>query len=306
MMSDKIARSAKRGSGEVGCDDGRGRRGLAGIGGTAMTMRLSLVPLALLLLAATLSPAAAEMDEAARGERWAELRHALFGEHPITDASSSLHIDAPDRADNAALVPVAIHIDAPLAVAVRTLYFVIDNNPSPLAATFRFGPLADASGVATRVRIDDYTYMHAVAETADGTLYAAERFIKAAGGCSAPAGNDPALALARLGKMKLAVAPSPPMTRPVWAQLLISHPNSSGLQMDQVTRNFIPADFIQKIRISYAGKDVLTVESDIALSEDPSLRFAFTPREPGEVSVEVEDSSQRHFQQSWPLAFASE
>jgi sulfur-oxidizing protein SoxY len=267
---------------------------------------MALVPLAVFLLAATLSPAAAEMDEAARAERWADLRHAIFGEHSVNDGNALLHIDAPERADNAALVPVGVHIDAPLAADVRTLYLVIDDNPSPLAATFRFGPLADASDLATRVRIDDYTYLHAIAETADGSLYVAERFIKAAGGCSAPAGNDPALALARLGKMKLAVGAGPQMSRPVAAQLLISHPNSSGLQMDQVSRNFIPADFIQKIRIRYAGKDVLTIESDIAMSEDPSLRFAFTPREPGEVSVEVDDSSQRRFQQSWPLAVAGE
>jgi sulfur-oxidizing protein SoxY len=265
----------------------------------------TLAPLAVCLMAA-LSPAAAETDEAARAERWADLRHAIFGEHPVEDGSALLHIDAPERADNAALVPVGVRLDAPLAGDVRTLYVVIDDNPSPLAATFRFGPLADASDVAIRVRIDDYTYLHAVAETADGSLYVAQRFIKAAGGCSAPAGNDPALALARLGKMKLALTSSPQMSRPVAAQLLISHPNSSGLQIDQVSRNFIPADFIHKIRIRYAGKDVVTIESDIALSEDPSLRFAFTPREPGELSVEVEDSSQRHFQQSWPLVFAGE
>ena len=36
-------------------------------------------------------------------------------------------------------------------------------------------------------RIDDYTYLHAVAETVDSRLYMAARFIKAAGGCSAPA-----------------------------------------------------------------------------------------------------------------------
>jgi sulfur-oxidizing protein SoxY len=76
--------------------------------------------------------------------------------------------------------------------------------------------------------------------------------------------------------------------------------------MDQVTRNVIPADFIQTIRVRYAGSDVLTVESDIAMSEDPSLRFAFTPREAGVISVEVDDSSQRHFTQSWPLASAGE
>jgi sulfur-oxidizing protein SoxY len=141
--------------------------------------------------------------------------------------------------------------------------------------------------------------MHAVAELNDGTLYASRRFIKAAGGCSAPAAADQEAAKARLGKMKLAFQGTPQLGQPVTTQLLISHPNSSGLQMDQVTRNYIPADFIQQVRVTYAGESVLTVDSDIALSEDPSLRFAFVPKQPGALQVEVDDSSQRHFTQRW-------
>jgi hypothetical protein len=47
---------------------------------------------------------------------------------------------------------------------------VIDDNPSPLAAHIVLGPLADPREIATRVRIDDYTYLHAIAQTADGRL----------------------------------------------------------------------------------------------------------------------------------------
>jgi sulfur-oxidizing protein SoxY len=251
-------------------------------------------------------PAVAEMDEAARQARWADLRHAIFGERPIEDGSPLLRIDAPDRAENAAIVPVTITLSEPLAKSVRGLFFVIDDNPSPLAAVFHFGPAADPRMVATRVRIDDYTYLHAVAELTDGRLYATQRFIKAAGGCSAPAASDEAVALQRLGKMKLAFEGGAPLGRPVTAQLLISHPNSSGLQMDQVTRQYVPADFIQQVRITYRGEAVLTVDSDIALSEDPSIRFAFLPRQPGDLRVEVEDSDQRHFAQAWPLPPATE
>jgi len=145
-----------------------------------------------------------------------------------------------------------------------------------------------------------------VAELDDGTLYASARFIKAAGGCSAPASADQAAALARLGKMKLAFQGTPQLGAPVTAQLLISHPNSSGLQMDQVTRNYIPANFVQQVRVTYAGEPVLTIDSDIALSEDPSIRFAFLPRKAGELQVEVDDSSQRHFKQHWPLPAATD
>jgi sulfur-oxidizing protein SoxY len=262
--------------------------------------------LALWLSTATVLPAQAEMDDAARAARWADLRHAIFGERPIADGAGLVSIDAPMRAENAALVPITLRLAGARAAEVRKLYLVIDDNPSPLAAVFSFGPAADPHEVATRVRVDDYTNLHAVAETADGTLYGSERFIKASGGCSAPAGNDPALALARLGKMKLSFPVTPVPGRTATAQLLISHPNSSGLQMDQLTRNYVPADFIQQVRITYDGAPVLTVDSDIAISEDPSLRFGFVPPGPGELKVEVDDSSRRHFSGAWPVAAPTE
>jgi sulfur-oxidizing protein SoxY len=264
-----------------------------------MKMR-PLFPIVLFVVL-TAFPAAAEMSEAERAARWADLAHALFEDRPIQEAGDALSIDAPERAEDAAIVPIALRVAEPLAKDVSALYLVIDNNPSPLAAVFHFGALADRSTVATRVRVDDYTYIHAIAETTDGRLYLARRFIKAAGGCSAPAGSDPAVASARLGRMKLSIASPGGPERSSRVQLLISHPNSSGLQMDQLTRNYIAADFIQKIRITDGGAEVLTVESDIALSEDPSIRFALLPRVAGDLKVEVEDSQQRHFAQDWPL-----
>jgi sulfur-oxidizing protein SoxY len=266
--------------------------------------------LALLLgMASALAPAApasAEMSEAARQSRWEDLRHAIFGDHVVKDAGDLVRIEAADRAEDAAIVPVTLALAEPIQRRVRKLYFVIDDNPSPLAAVFSFGAAADPRSIATRVRIDDYTYMHAVAELDDGTLYVSRRFIKAAGGCSAPAAADQEAAQARLGKMKLAFQGGAQLGSPVTAQLLISHPNSSGLQMDQVTRNYIPADFIQQMRVTYAGEPVLTIDSDIALSEDPSVRFAFLPRKPGELQVEVDDSNQRHFKQRWVFPAATD
>ena len=64
---------------------------------------------------------------------------------------------------------------------------MIDENPSPLAAVFSPGAASGMRSLSTRVRVDSYTNVHAVAELSDGQLYAAQRFVKAAGGCSAPA-----------------------------------------------------------------------------------------------------------------------
>lgn len=45
--------------------------------------------------------------------------------------------------------------------------------------------------LATRVRVDDYSYVRAVAETADGKLHMVKAFVKASGGCSAPPSRTP-------------------------------------------------------------------------------------------------------------------
>jgi sulfur-oxidizing protein SoxY len=263
----------------------------------------------LLLGFALLGPARAEPTEAERLTRWSDLRHAIFGDRVVEDAGDLVAIDAPARAEDAAIVPVAIRVAETFAPEIRSLYLVIDDNPSPLAAHFLFGPAADAREIATRVRIDDYTYLHAVAETADGRLYMAARFIKAAGGCSAPASKDQALALERRGKMKLSFADRGRPDEPVKVKLLISHPNSSGLQMDPVTRNYIPADFMQTLDVTYNGQPVFRLESDIAISEDPSFNFSVRPSNlsgTGVIEAEVLDSSQRHFSQSWSVPAAAQ
>lgn len=248
------------------------------------------------------TPAKAEVSEAARAQRWADLRHVLFGDRAVEEGGDLVRLAAPDRAADAALVPVTISLAETLAPEVRQVYLVIDENPSPLAAVFHAGSAADLREIGTRVRVDDYTYMHAVAETADGKLYGTTRFIKAAGGCSAPAGKDQALAMERLGRMKLSFQGKPRLNETVTAQLLVSHPNNSGMQMDQLTRNYIPADFVRTIRIAYAGAPILTIDGDISLSEDPTIRFTFVPKRAGELSAEIEDSSDRRFTASWPLA----
>ena len=265
------------------------------------------VPAFLLILLAFGGTAFATPTEAERAARWSDLRHAIFGERVVEDAGGLVAIEAPDRAEDAAIVPVTIEVSAKLATELRGLYLVIDYNPSPLAAHFVLGPLADARQIETRVRIDDYTYLHAVAETADGRLYATARFIKAAGGCSAPAGKDQALALKRLGKMKLVLGEHQKSDLPQQAKLLISHPNNSGLQVDQLTHYYIPADFMQTLKVTYNDQLVFKLESDIAISEDPTFNFAFHPANRGNAGVltaEILDSSQRHFKQSWPVPAA--
>ncbi|MGB8839662.1 MAG: quinoprotein dehydrogenase-associated SoxYZ-like carrier [Aliidongia sp.] len=259
--------------------------------------RIALIAL-LAALAATGS-ARAEEDEASRQARWADLRHAVFGDRAVTDGAGIITLDAPPRALDAALVPITIDLPGP--AKIKSVYVIIDENPSPLAGTFHFGPAADTHQLRTRIRVDAYTLIHAVAETEDGQLYATEKFVKAAGGCSAPSSKDAKLAMERLGQMKLKPVGEGAGQATETMQLLISHPNFNGMQMDQLTRNYTPARFIQDVKVMRGNALVFDLESDISLSEDPAITFGVTGKSPAPITVEIHDSANATFKQNFEV-----
>jgi sulfur-oxidizing protein SoxY len=266
--------------------------------------RRRLIGLAVGLAAATTIGPALAGDDAA----WADIRAYLLPDRAIHDGAGVIRLSAPERAHDAAVVPIEIEALIPQAPEryIKTVHLVIDDNPAPVAGVFHLSPDGGSATIATRVRVNEYTNLRAIAETSDGELYMASRFVKAAGGCSAPALKDHEQAMARLGQIK--IKPITPFTpgEPNRAQLLISHPNYSGMQMDPLTRNWIPPDYVREIEISYGDRTVMRVEGDISLSENPSLHFSFVPDGPGELRVRVLDSEDRAFSTSLPLGQSAE
>lgn len=264
------------------------------------TLRRFAVITGLVLLAA--SPLAQAQlksgDNPEANEVWKKVRASLFAARPIANVGDDvLLLDTPNRAEDAAIVPISIKFRAPQNAGqyVSKLYLLIDNNPSPIAGVFTFTPNAGRADVETRVRVDEYTHVRAIAEMNDGKLLMNTRFVKASGGCSAPPGKDQAAAMASLGKMKFRVEGDVVSRKPVLAQLMISHPNNSGLAMDQATRQFTPAHYVRTVNVSYAGQPVMTADVDISISENPSFRFYFVPNGEGELKAEVVDSADKRF-----------
>jgi sulfur-oxidizing protein SoxY len=248
---------------------------------------------AALLLAAAMPALAAD--------NWAKIRPGLFQDRTIAeDSGQMLELVAPVRAEDAAVVPVAIHtrLAQNPGLYVKRLYLIVDNNPAPLAAVFNMTPELGRADIETRVRVEEYTSIRAVAELSDGSLHMNSRYVKASGGCSAPAGKDPAAAAAGLGKMKLTLERTPQLNQPVLAQLMIRHPNNSGMAMDQVTRLYAPPHYVKHIDVSYNGKRIMSADTDISISENPNFRFYFLPRQDGALAVEAVDSDDLSFKTS--------
>jgi sulfur-oxidizing protein SoxY len=91
------------------------------------------------------------------------------------------------------------------------------------------------------------------------------------------------------------------LNQPNLAELMISHPNVSGLAMDQVSRLYAPPRFVRTVQVSYAGKPVMSADVDFTISENPNFRFYFVPRADGDLKAEVVDSSNATFETSFAI-----
>lgn len=264
------------------------------------TLRRLLLALPATLLATAVPAANLQPDDdPAASPVWQKVRASLFENRPIQSASAELlRLEAPARAIDAAVVPIAIRTRVPAGAAwyVSKLYLIIDANPSPISGIFSFTPDSGRADIETRVRVDAYSHVRAIVETSDGKLHMVTRFVKASGGCSAPAGSDAAAAQASLGQMRFRVEGDLKGKEPVLAQLAIEHPNHSGLAMDQATRQYTPAHYVRKIDVSYAGRPVLSADVDFSMSENPNFRFYFVPQAGGgELRATVVDSKDLRF-----------
>jgi sulfur-oxidizing protein SoxY len=129
------------------------------------------------------SPAFADADAKAwpqdafkqKGE--AETLQALYGR--TAEPSDKISLDAPEIAENGAVVPVSVSSSLPNVTALAIL--VLDN-PNTLAAAYKVPPGTEAS-VSNRLKMAKTSKLIAVIE-AGGKLYSASKEVKVTvGGC---------------------------------------------------------------------------------------------------------------------------
>ena len=114
----------------------------------------------LFLFGAPMAPAAEANDP------WPGLVQDIFNNRPMNDGSDVISVEMPVRAEDAAIVPVTLRtkLSSGDSRQVVSITLVIDQNPAPMAAKFQLGPDAKVSEISTRVRVNNYTDVHAVAE----------------------------------------------------------------------------------------------------------------------------------------------
>ena len=270
-----------------------------------MTPKRPLLALCAALLATPLVAGDGVKNPLTDSATWEDLRYDVVGDDKITMSDTLLALEAPYRAHDAATVPILLkQLDEGTSISKATV--VIDENPAPVAGVFTFSDAMAPLDFEMRVRVNQYSNVRVISETPDG-LHMTGRFVKASGGCSAPASKDPAIALADMGQMRLksfdsAALVSTPRRE---AQIMIRHPNYSGLQRDQITQLFIPAHFLDHIEVWQGEELLFTMDGGISISENPVFRFSYRENGALALTVKATDTDGNAFETVLPKAPAT-
>ena len=224
---------------------------------------------------------------------WPTLRPHFYGTRNISEVGdASMSVEAPASTPDPSATPVTIHFGEALAGALKQVRVIIDNNPSPVVATFDVNPSLPVDEIDLRVRIDRFTSVRAIAETTDGHLEMRSTWVNASGGCSTP---PSAASGGTLGEIRFR-----PSSEGKALQVSIRHPNNSGFQIDPRTGDAIAPHFISHIILRAGEQTLLAADTGISISENPTLRIAARTALPAPLTVEATDvPTQARYTATW-------
>ncbi|MCP5198783.1 MAG: quinoprotein dehydrogenase-associated SoxYZ-like carrier [Gammaproteobacteria bacterium] len=232
------------------------------------------------------------------------LRPHHFPDTEIIEDSTVIELSTPYRSEDAAFTPLRITAKIPQTPAryIESIHLFVDHNPEPEVGTFHFTPAAGRADLALRIRIDRYTDVRAIAVLNNGEHHMVKSFVKAQGGCAIPVAIDYKQAMAGLGKIQLhTLTDKVEDGAGLPTQLRIRHPNFTGMQMDYKIYAVRPAHYVNSIRVLLNGEAIMTAETGISISEDPSFRFFVNPDAKGTLTAEITDTKGNSWEESLTL-----
>lgn len=246
----------------------------------------------------------AKREQVRHDQRWNVIKTSLFPDQTvIADGTDVLTIEAPTVPRDPAMVPVTIKAQFPQTEDryIKKISLLIDHNPAPLAAVFHLTPRSGEAHLKTRVRVNEFSAVRAVAELNTGEHYVASDFVRASGGCDTPPRVDTKALTQTMGRMNLRLPGGTRLGELSAADLLITHPNFNGMQVGNTAGEYLPMRLVQRIEVSYANDPILMIDGHLSLSQDPKFRFYYVPEKAGEFTARVIDSDNTEFKERWAV-----
>ena len=251
-------------------------------------------------------------SQAYAGSAWDDIRPSAFGDRPITDGQGLLTFKAPYRAEDQRAVPISVEAAFSDGRKVKSVTFVIDENPMPVAAKFTFADNRDRVALEINIRLDHQSPVRAIVETSDGALYMSEKFVKASGlgVCAAPPVGDERELARTMGQMRLTdltgsdkAAGATRFRRQ--AALDIRHPQNTGMQMNQITLLYIPLRYVSAIEVRQGDEKLFDLTGSMTLSENPHIEFDYLLNGAATLKVQTKDTSETVWNQEFPVGSGS-
>lgn len=240
---------------------------------------------------------------------WSAIKPAIFQERVIHHSRELVSLDAPYRTLDDRVIPISVKSSAPSGRTIKSLTLIADDNPMPVIGVFRPATEVSRFDIGLNIRLDGSSNIRAVVETDDGSLYMTKKLVKTSGqgACAAPPISDMDSIDETLGQMAFndvtAKGGSSSFTSIARrGRLKLMHPNLTGLQMNQITLQHIPARYVDKLTVWQGKRQLFTVESGITLSENPEIEFEYRLDGSSDLRVEASDTDGTKFKSSFPLA----
>jgi sulfur-oxidizing protein SoxY len=260
----------------------------------------------LLKAAAVTAGLALASSGASAGTIWDEIKGSVYGDKKIEDGRGIVSIDAPGRPEDMRRVPITVEANLKDGRTIKTVSFIIDENPTPVVAVFHMGANREQVSLKSEFRVNQQSDIRAIVETSDGKLYMISQLVKFAGGqasCSAPPTGDPAEIAANMGKMEFApMAEGAATSVNARGRLTMRHPNHTGMVMDQITLLYTPMKMLSEVTVKQGDQEVFRAEGSIAFSQDPVIEFDMKrSSEASELDVSMKDTDGGTWTKKFPI-----
>jgi sulfur-oxidizing protein SoxY len=240
------------------------------------------------------------------GPTWDSIRAEVYAGKTIRDGAGVITLEAPYRPDDVRSVPIVADAKLTDGRTIRSVTFIVDENPSPVAARFKLGEGRDHVAMTTNIRLNQQSDVRVVVEASDGEIYMAEQLVKFAGGqasCSAPPMGDPAEIAANMGKMTFAISGDKATSSHAVqrASYELNHPNHTGMVMEPISLLYVPLLMVDRIEARQGDELVWEMEGSITVAQNPRVEFDYVTNGAEEMVITARDTSGATWTQKFPI-----
>lgn len=215
--------------------------------------------------------------QAFEAKHTAEVMSALQAK--TVPVSQEIHIEAPQKAENGAVVQVEISSQQP-AGSVSNMRLLADANPTPLIASFELGKQV-LPKLVTRIKLAQSGELIALVQNPGGQFQQQRRdVIVLEDGCAGSEREEP---FASSMKMRARPLADGPLGKNITElKIIIVHPMRTGRSKND-DGQLMPAHFMQLMQVILNGAVIVDAQTGTGISRNPYFTFYLKDARIGDV-----------------------